>query len=203
MIKSKGEFILNKFKSALIKLSAGTAIAFTGLVAVNTANTSNHVQAATASNQVVTVNYVPAYGIAVWNNFQNGKTTGQYLKHGSSYKVIKSAKDAQGNTWYDLGLNQWIMAKYTVNGTVRAQSAASQSVNSAEAAAKNWIAMRESGGNYNARNGQYIGKYQLSAAYLGGNYSPANQERVANNYVKSRYGSWTAAQSFWQANGWY
>lgn len=197
---------MNKFKSALIKLSAGTAIAFTGLVAVNTANTStNQVQAATTASQTVTINYVPGYGIAVWNNFQNGQTTGQYLKHGSSYKVIKTAKDAQGNTWYDLGLNQWIMAKYTVNGVVKTQTqtAVSQPANSAEAAAKNWIAMRESGGNYNARNGQYIGKYQLSAAYLGGNYSPANQERVANNYVKSRYGSWVNAKNFWISHGWY
>lgn len=72
-----------------------------------------------------------------------------------------------------------------------------------EQAAKDWIASRESGGNYNATNGQYVGKYQLSASYLNGDYSPANQERVANNYVQSRYGSWTAAQSFWQAHGWY
>ena len=28
-------------------------------------------------------------------------------------------------------------------------------------AAKEWIAARESGGNYGARNGQYIGRYQL------------------------------------------
>lgn len=72
-----------------------------------------------------------------------------------------------------------------------------------EASAKAWIANRESSGSYSARNGQYIGKYQLSASYLNGDYSVANQERVADNYVKSRYGSWTAAQSFWQANGWY
>ena len=72
-----------------------------------------------------------------------------------------------------------------------------------EASAKAWIANRESSGSYSARNGQYIGKYQLSASYLNGDYSAANQERVADNYVKSRYGSWTAAQSFWQANGWY
>lgn len=69
--------------------------------------------------------------------------------------------------------------------------------------AKAWIAQRESGGSYNARNANYIGRYQLSASYLGGDYSPANQERVANNYVHSRYGSWTAAQAFWQAHGWY
>lgn len=72
-----------------------------------------------------------------------------------------------------------------------------------DAAAKAWIAARESGGSYSARNGQYIGKYQLSSAYLGGDYSPANQERVADQYVSQRYGSWSAAQQHWQANGWY
>ena len=72
-----------------------------------------------------------------------------------------------------------------------------------DAAAKAWIAARESGGSYSARNGQYIGKYQLSASYLNGDYSEANQERVADQYVANRYGSWSAAQSFWQSHGWY
>lgn len=72
-----------------------------------------------------------------------------------------------------------------------------------DAAAKAWIAARESGGSYTATNGQYIGKYQLSASYLNGDYSPANQERVADQYVAQRYGSWSGAQAFWQANGWY
>lgn len=72
-----------------------------------------------------------------------------------------------------------------------------------EADAKAWIAAHESGNNYGARNGQYIGKYQLSAAYLNGDYSPANQERVADNYVKSRYGSWANAKQQWLSNGWY
>ena len=72
-----------------------------------------------------------------------------------------------------------------------------------DAAAKAWIAARESGGSYSARNGQYIGKYQLSASYLNGDYSEANQERVADQYVASRYGSWSAAQSFWQSHAWY
>ena len=91
-------------------------------------------------------------------------------------------------------------AATTTNTTAGYQA---QSLGGNEQAAKDWIASRESGGNYNATNGQYIGKYQLSASYLNGDYSPANQERVANNYVQSRYGSWTAAQSFWQAHGWY
>lgn len=69
--------------------------------------------------------------------------------------------------------------------------------------AKEIIAQRESGGSYNARNGQYIGRYQLSSAYLNGDYSPANQERVADNYVAQRYGSWENALAFWNSNGWY
>lgn len=72
-----------------------------------------------------------------------------------------------------------------------------------EADAKAWIATHESSNNYGARNGQYIGKYQLSAAYLNGDYSPANQERVADQYVAGRYGSWTNAKQHWLSNGWY
>lgn len=79
----------------------------------------------------------------------------------------------------------------------------STGVSGSEASAKAWIANKESGGSYSATNGQYIGKYQLSSSYLNGDYSAANQEKVANSYVASRYGSWSAAQSFWQSHGWY
>ena len=72
-----------------------------------------------------------------------------------------------------------------------------------EASAKEWIAQRESGGSYSATNGQYIGRYQLSSAYLNGDYSAENQERVAQQYVEGRYGSWQNAQSFWMQHGWY
>ena len=65
------------------------------------------------------------------------------------------------------------------------------------------IAQAESGNSYTARNGQYIGKYQLSASYLHGDYSPANQERVARQYAVSRYGSIGAAAAFHQAHGWW
>ena len=76
-------------------------------------------------------------------------------------------------------------------------------LSSSEAAAKEEIAQRESSGSYTAQNGQYYGRYQLSSSYLNGDFSPANQEKVADNYVASRYGSWTAALAFWNANGWY
>ncbi|EGP5688039.1 peptidase M23 [Enterococcus faecium] len=69
--------------------------------------------------------------------------------------------------------------------------------------AKEWIAQKESSGSYTATNGRYIGRYQLDSSYLNGDYSTANQEKVAEQYVASRYGSWEAAKAFWEANGWY
>jgi len=74
---------------------------------------------------------------------------------------------------------------------------------SAEASARAWIVQRESGGDYNARNGKYIGKYQLDKSYLNGDYSPANQEKTAERYIKQRYGSWVNAQKHWQTHNWY
>ena len=259
-----------KFQSILTKSLAAAALTATGLVALNSQNT-NDAQAATIvqnDTNVVTINNANST-VAVWDGVENANFTGKELVHGTTWKVIRTAYDVMGNKWYDLGANQWVMAKYTrlgkdtvdpnvaselftsqassyntaaqtqttqgsysapktsvgtyssVQSTQPAQStqqtqpvqqqaqpAQSQSsytsnVSGSEAAAKAWIAGRESGGSYSARNGQYIGKYQLSASYLGGDYSAANQERVADNYVKSRYGSWTGAQKFWQTNGWY
>ena len=288
-----------KFQSILTKSLAAAALTATGLVALNSQNT-NDAQAATIvqnDTNVVTINNANST-VAVWDGIENAHFTGKELVYGTTWKVIRTAYDAMGNKWYDLGANQWIMAKYTVEGgnattaqapvqqaqasvqkqqTTQVQqsaqkqttSVASQQVNTqakaatqvqhqtvaqapktnynynvqrtysapvqqrtysyasaqkqttqvaqktqtttsytsnasgSEAAAKAWIAGRESGGSYSARNGQYIGKYQLSASYLGGDYSAANQERVADNYVKLRYGSWTGAQKFWQTNGWY
>ena len=91
--------------------------------------------------------------------------------------------------------------------TTAVESTATQtttsSLSTSEAAAKEEIAQRESSGSYTAQNGQYYGRYQLTLSYLNGDLSPENQERVADNYVTSRYGSWTAALAFWNANGWY
>lgn len=95
-------------------------------------------------------------------------------------------------------------AQSTTSSTSTATTSTYSSNLSAEdAAAKEWIAMKESSGSYDARNGIYIGRYQLTNTYLNGDYSPENQERVADAYVASRYGSWSAAKAFWLANGWY
>lgn len=92
-------------------------------------------------------------------------------------------------------------AEETVVSTEASVPAAT--VSGSEAEAKEWIAQKESGGSYTATNGQYIGRYQLTDSYLNGDYSAANQERVADAYVAGRYGSWTAAKNFWLNNGWY
>lgn len=72
-----------------------------------------------------------------------------------------------------------------------------------ELEAKEFIAQKESGGSYTARNGIFYGRYQLTESYLNGDLSPENQERVADAYVAERYGSWVAAKAFWLENHWY
>ena len=98
-------------------------------------------------------------------------------------------------------------AAESTQSTESTQSEDTQATNtnlsSSEVAAKEEIAQRESSGSYTAQNGQYYGRYQLASSYLNGDLSPENQEKVADNYVASRYGSWTAALAFWNANGWY
>ncbi|MEY8371503.1 LysM peptidoglycan-binding domain-containing protein [Aerococcaceae bacterium 50-4] len=71
--------------------------------------------------------------------------------------------------------------------------------------AKEIIAQRESGGSYTAYNaaGGYYGRYQLNPTLVAYGASPAEQEVAADKYVAERYGSWDAALSFWNANGWY
>src|SRR5574344_1317400 len=89
-------------------------------------------------------------------------------------------------------------ADSSTNNTVQAAKMSKK-----EKAAKRWIAMRESGGSYTARNGVCYGKYQLNISYLHGDLSPKNQERTADNYVYGRYGSWVNAKKFWLAHNWY
>lgn len=99
------------------------------------------------------------------------------------------------------------MAATSTTTSTSSTSSYTSSLSSSEEAAKEWIAQKESGGSYTVQNvnhyGNYYGKYQLSISYLNGDLSAANQEKVADQYVASRYGSWTAAQAFWESHGWY
>ena len=83
------------------------------------------------------------------------------------------------------------------------QSHKSADYTGTSSSAKDQLAQRESGGSYSARNGQFIGKYQLGAQMLNGDYSEANQERTAQRYVDERYGSWENALKHSNQTGWY
>ena len=247
-------------KSNVLKSVFAAGLALTGVAAISL-GTNGQADAATIGDSV-TVDYIDGQSIATWSNYHTATVTGS-VKDGSSWQVVKTARDASGEKWYKIGNRQWIMAKYTTeaatasNSTYNANTtstntanntnssttagyttsysssannygygsnynysysantgsgntssysastSASTSSSSSEEAAKSWIASKESGGSYTASNGNYYGKYQLSLSYLNGDTSAANQEKVANSYVQSRYGSWTAAKAFWQANGWY
>lgn len=258
-------------KSNVLKSVFAAGLALTGVAAISL-GTNGQADAATIGDSV-TVDYIDGQSIATWSNYYTATVSGS-VKDGSSWKVVKTARDASGEKWYKIGKRQWIMAKYTTEAatasnsaynanttstntanntnsstgtgyttsysssannygygsnynysysantgssntssysantsastsTASASTSGSTASSSSEEAVKAWIASKESGGSYTASNGNYYGKYQLSLSYLNGDTSAANQEKVANSYVQSRYGSWTAAKAFWQANGWY
>ena len=130
------------------------------------------------------------------NNYQAATTPSYSYNNNNNQAATTPSYSYNNNNNYSYNANTNTQA---ANSSYNYQASGSSS----EEAAKAWIANKESGGSYTATNGQYIGKYQLSASYLNGDYSSANQERVANQYVTSRYGSWVAAQQFWQSHGWY
>ena len=136
------------------------------------------------------------------NNDNNGQAVAQQNTNNNA----QAAQQATSQNTQAQASTQQAAQQQSASQNTQAQASNnnySSSVSGNDAAAKAWIAQHESSNNYNARNGQYIGKYQLSANYLNGDYSPANQERVADQYVAQRYGSWTNAQRFWEENGWY
>ena len=83
------------------------------------------------------------------------------------------------------------------------QSSQSSQATTSGSSAENQIAQAESGGSWTAQNGRYVGRFQLDASYLHGDYSPANQEKVFHQYCDQRYGSVQNALSFRESHGWY
>ncbi|HIX35242.1 MAG TPA: LysM peptidoglycan-binding domain-containing protein [Candidatus Limosilactobacillus merdigallinarum] len=115
--------------------------------------------------------------------------------------VIKSNGQIKPATKQDVKNNQ--NQSKTAQPSNNTNTSSTSKLSASDQAAKEWIAQRESSGSYTAQNGRYYGRYQLDLSYLNGDLSPENQDRVADQYVASRYGSWTAAQAHWMANGWY
>lgn len=132
----------------------------------------------------------------VQNNGQNSAPVQTQSGPAQTYRAPSYQQSAPAQTYQ---AQRQAPSYHAQNRPVRYSNKVSVSANSGLAS----IAQAESGNSYTARNGQYIGKYQLSASYLHGDYSPANQERVARQYAVSRYGSIGAAAAFHQAHGWW
>ena len=64
----------------------------------------------TAKSGVLTINSKPDYGVAVWRVPGQDQISGKFLKDGSSWRYFRVA-NVNGQTWYDLGGNQWLSAK--------------------------------------------------------------------------------------------
>ena len=64
----------------------------------------------TAKSGVLTINSKPDYGVPVWRVPGQDQIAGKFLKDGSSWRYFRVA-NVQGQTWYDLGGNQWVSAK--------------------------------------------------------------------------------------------
>ena len=196
-------------KKNLLKISATLGAAALGVAAtasVANADTVYTVQSGdtlSGISQKFANNNSLVDSLAKNNNIQNINLiyVGQQLLIKDNGEITQ-ATQAQAQNLPSANTTSTASSQASTN-TPATSTAATTTTSSSDDAAKAWIAARESSGSYTAQNGNYYGKYQLSRAYLGGDYSAANQERVANQYVASRYGSWSAAKSFWLANGWY
>ncbi len=106
---------MRNLKSNLTKISAAALLGVVGLAGVNQAQNTNSTSSHTveAATKVIQINYVPGYGIRVWGSAGTSKPTTQFLKHGTKWKALSSVV-VNGSTWYNVGRNQWIEAKYAI-----------------------------------------------------------------------------------------
>jgi len=167
---------------------------------------NSSVSAIETANSLKNVNLIyVGESLSVPNSTTAASTTAATTATTQSQSTTPAQSTTTTNNSANTATNYSGTANHTTatTGTTSTNTAATTSTSGSTSSAKSWIANKESGGSYTASNGNYYGKYQLTKSLLNGDYSAANQEKVANSYVSSRYGSWAAAKSFWQANGWY
>ncbi|AZZ68171.1 C40 family peptidase [Lactobacillus johnsonii] len=106
-------------KSKVIKFTTAASFAVAGIATLSAAKLNSlsfngtaqasTLQAPAKEIGVVKVNSKTGESIAVWNSYEDGKQqTGKYLPYQSSWKTYKKVKTVKGETWYNLGGNQWI-----------------------------------------------------------------------------------------------
>ena len=106
-------------KSKVIKFTTAASFAVAGIATLSAAKLNSlsfngtaqasTLQAPAKEIGVVKVNSKTGESVAVWNSYEDGKQqTGKYVPHQSSWKTYKKVKTVKGETWYNLGGNQWI-----------------------------------------------------------------------------------------------
>ncbi|WP_239256165.1 LysM peptidoglycan-binding domain-containing protein [Listeria ilorinensis] len=190
----------NVLKMTVATLVVGVTTVVGGHLA--DAQTINVAQGDTLS-KIASENNTTVDKIAQDNNISNINLiyVGQSLEVGEGGTAVPAAQPA--STTQSTQASQAPANTQSTYTTEQSQSTSTAS--SSEQQAKEWIAQKESGGSYSAvsSTGKYIGRYQLTNSYLNGDYSAANQERVADSYVQSRYGSWSNAKAHHEQYGWY
>lgn len=196
-----------KFNKVALSIACAAGFTVAGAAAANADTVT--VKSGDTLSQIADENNTTVSSIQSLNSLQNI----HLIFPGQKLVINSNNGDAAVSTQQSAQTTQQASQQQTVQQSTQTMQQASQQqtmqttqqavASSSEQAARDWIASRESGGSYTAQNGNYYGKYQLSSAYLGGDYSAENQERVANSYVLNRYGSWANAKSHWLQNGWY
>lgn len=188
-----------KSKSKAIKLGVASAAFAAALIAPAVANADSYtVKSGDTLSEIASTYNTTVEQLSALNGISNADfiTVGQILELDSTASTTETTTSAATT-------DDSSSATSAAESTDTTTTSYSSNLSSSDAAAKETIAQRESSGSYTAQNGQYYGRYQLTISYLNGDLSAENQERVADAYVASRYGSWSAALAFWNANGWY
>lgn len=194
-----------KFNKVALSIACAAGFTVAGAAAANADTVT--VKSGDTLSQIADENNTTVSSIQSLNSLQNI----HLIFPGQKLVINANNGDAAVSTQQSAQTTQQASQQQTTQQQTTQQASQQQTMqttqqavaSSSEQAARDWIASRESGGSYTAQNGNYYGKYQLSSAYLGGDYSAENQERVANSYVLNRYGSWANAKSHWLQNGWY
>ena len=188
-----------KSKSKAIKLGVASAAFAAALIAPAVANADSYtVKSGDTLSEIASTYNTTVEQLSALNGISNVDfiTVGQILELDSTASTTETTTSAATT-------DDSSSATSAAESTDTTTTSYSSNLSSSDAAAKETIAQRESSGSYTAQNGQYYVRYQLTISYLNGDLSAENQERVADAYVASRYGSWSAALAFWNANGWY
>lgn len=103
---------MGKYK--FLKIGAVSALTLSGVAALTN---TKPVNASSYKNALkrIKINYLSGYGIKIWSNYENGSYTGMRAHDGTSWNVIRSVVDNRGRLWYQLGPNQWVLARYTTD----------------------------------------------------------------------------------------